>query len=150
MTTCVSKATAALVVIDQLDAVEAAVTVAGPRLAFIEIPLTVVTSESWRAGTPVTAHTIFTLSSILTERLQRARLGGTVIHVHFTLESMRSTWASTLKVVNKVDACSSISAGLRLAFINIILAVHPLVAGFTYTFICALIILACSTIATRV
>lgn len=62
-------------------------TVAGSSLAFVQIPLAVVTSEPRRAVALVTAHAVFTLSSILTERLQRARLGGTVIHVKFTLES---------------------------------------------------------------
>lgn len=108
MTTRVTKATAALVVIDQLDAVKAAVTVAGSSLAFVQIPLAVVTSEPRRAVALVTAHTVFTLSSILTERLQRARLGGTVIHVKLTLESMCSRWASALKVIDEVDACSSV------------------------------------------
>lgn len=37
-----------------------------------------------------------------------------------------------------------------MAFINIILTVHPLVAWFTYTLVCALIVLACSSVATWV
>lgn len=62
--TRVSEATATLVIIDQLHTVEAAGGVAGPRQAFIEIPLTVFSNESWRAGARVTAHAIHTLSSI--------------------------------------------------------------------------------------
>lgn len=107
-------------------------------------------NKSWGAGARVTAHTVNTLSSIPTARFPGAFFGGTVILVHFTLDPMRSKWADTFEAVDEVDAGSSMETGLRVAFINIILTVHPLVAWFTYTLICALIVLACSSIATRV
>lgn len=150
MTTCVSKATATLVVVDQLHTVEATGGVAGPRQAFIEVPLTVLSNESLRAGACVTAHTVHTLSAIQTARFTGPRLGGTIIHIHFTLDSMCSMWAGAGEAVDEVDTGSSMEAGPRVAFINIILTVHPLVAWFTYTLICALIVLACSSVATRV
>lgn len=150
MTTCVSKATATLVVVDQLHTVEAAGGVTGPRQAFIEIPLTVFSNESWRAGAGVTAHTVHTLTSIQTARLEGAMLGGAVIHVHFTLDSMCSRRAGAGEAVDEVDTGASMEAGPRVAFINIILTVHPLVAWFTFTLVCALIVLACGSIATRV
>lgn len=128
MTTRVSKATATLVVVDQLHAVEATGGVAGPRQAFIEISLTVFPNESRRAGACVTAHTVHTLSSIQTARFKGAGLGGTVILVHFTLEPMCSMWAGAGEVVDEVDTGSSMEAGPRVAFIYIILTVHPLVA----------------------
>lgn len=150
MTTRVSKATTTLVIIVQLHAVEAAGGVAGPRQAFIEIPLTMFSNKSWRAGTCVTAHTVHTLSSVQTARFKRARLGRTVIHIHFTLDPMCSRWAGTGEAVDEVDTGSSMEAGPRVAFIDVILTVHPLVAWFTYTLICALIVFTCGSIPTRV
>lgn len=63
---------------------------AGPRPAFVEIPLTVFSNESWRARARVTAYTVHTLSSIPTARLPGARLGRTVIHINFTLEPYKA------------------------------------------------------------
>lgn len=128
MTTCVSKATATLVVIDQLHTVQAAGGVAGRGKAFIEIPLAVLSNESWRAGACVAAHTVHTLSSIQTARFKGARLGSTVVHVHFTQVPMRSSSADAGEAIDAVDTFSSVQAGLRVAFINIILTVHALVA----------------------
>lgn len=150
MTTCVSKATTALVVVDQLYTVEAARCMAGLRQALVEIPFTVFPSESWKAGARVTAHTIHTLSSIQTPRFLGAWLGGTVIHIHFTMDPICSMWTDAHKMINEIDTCSSIETWLRMAFIDIIFTVHPLVSWFTYTLVCALIVLACSSIATRV
>lgn len=150
MTTRVSEATATLVIIDQLHTVKAALGIAGMRKAFIEIPLTVFSNESWRAGARVTAHTVHTLSSIQTAGLPRTRLGGTVIHVHFTLRPMCPRWTGATEAVDEVYTGSSMEARLRVAFINIILAVHTLVAWLTYTLVRALIVLARSSIATRV
>lgn len=150
MTTRVSKATATLVVVDQLHTVEASGGVAGPGQAFVEIPLTVFPDESRRAGAGVTAHTVHTLSSIQAARFKGAGLWGAVILVHFTLEPMCSRWAGTGEAVDEVDAGSSMQAGPRVAFIYVILTVHPLVAWFTYTLVCALIVLACSSVATWV
>lgn len=150
MTTCVSVATATLVIVDQLHTVEAAGSVAGPGEAFIQIALTVFANESRRAGACVTADAVHALSSIPTARLPGARLGRTVIHIHLTLEPMCSRWAGACEAVYKVDTGSSVEAGLGVAFIHIILTVHPLVPWFTYTLVCALIVLACSSVATRV
>lgn len=150
MTTCVSKATATLVIIIKLHTVKAAGGVAGPRQAFVEITLAVFSHKSWRAGACVTTNTIHTLSSIQTARFKGASFGGTVIHVHFTLEPMCSRWAGAGEAVDEVDTGSSMEAGPRVAFINIILTVDPLVARFTYTLVCALIVFACSSVATRV
>lgn len=88
--TRVSKATVTLVIVDQLHTVKAARVVAGPRQAFVEIPLTVFSDVSWRAGARITANTVQTLSSVQTARFPGALLWGTVIHVHFTLEPCRA------------------------------------------------------------
>lgn len=44
---------------------------------------------------------------------------------------MCSRWADTGEAVNEVDAGSSVKAGLRMAFIDLVLTVHPLVAWLT-------------------
>ncbi len=77
---------------------------AGPRQAFIEIPLTVFSNESWRAGARVTAHTIHTLSSIQTVRFSGASLGGTVVHVLLALDpyGAKNRWISWVWVSSKV------------------------------------------------
>lgn len=87
--TRVSNATEALVIVDQLHTVQAPRSLAGPRQTFVEISLTVLSSESWRAGACVSTHAVHTLSSIPTARLPGARLRCTVILVHFTLDSYR-------------------------------------------------------------
>lgn len=44
---------------------------------------------------------------------------------------MCSRWARAHEAVDEIDTGSSIEAGLGVAFIHIILTVHPLVAWFT-------------------
>lgn len=44
--------------------------------------------------------------------------------------TMCSRWAGTHEAVNEVDASSSVEARLRVALINIIFTVYPLVARF--------------------
>lgn len=150
MTTRVSKATATLVIVDQLHTVEAAGGVAGRRQAFVEIPFTVFSDKPWRAGARVAAHTVHTLSSVQTARLPGALLGGTVIHVHLTLDPMCSRWARTGEAIDQVDAGSPMHAGLRVTFVDVILTVDPLIARFTDALVCALIVFACGTVAARV
>lgn len=150
MATCVSGATEALVVIDQLDAVAAASSMAGSRQAFIDIPFTVLSNKPWKAGASVAADAVYTLASVSAAWLGGACTGGAVVFIHFTPESVCSWRADTGKVVDQVDASSSIEAGLGVAFVYIILTVHSLETWFAYTFICALIILACSTISAGV
>jgi len=165
--TRVSKATAALVVVDQLHAVEAAGGVAGPGQAFVEIPLAVFPDESRRAGARVAAHAVRTLPSVQTAGFEGAELGGAVVLVQLALEpcgaasgrasltasnkaqhlpcgyqplcgeyvicrlTMRSRRAGAREAVDEVDTGSAMEAGPRVAFVDIILAVHPLVARFT-------------------
>lgn len=45
--------------------------------------------------------------------------------------TMCSRWTCAGEAVDEVDAGASMEAGLGVAFINIILTVHPLVAWFT-------------------
>lgn len=117
--TCVSKATATLVIVDQLHTVEAAGSITGRREALVEIPLTVFSNESWGAGACVAAHTVHALSSIQTARFPGALLGCAVIIVHFTLDSYRAEnrWIS-LNVSSKVVHCfqDSILSALNIIF----------------------------------
>lgn len=122
----------------------------GPRQTLIEITLTVFSNKAWWTGACVTAHAVHTLSSIQAVRFPGAGLRGAVIHIYLTLKPMGSRWAGAGKAIDEVDTGSSIEAGLGVAFIDIILTVHPLVAWLTYTLVCALIVLACSSIATWV
>lgn len=45
--------------------------------------------------------------------------------------TMSPRWAGTGEAVNEVDTGSSIEAGVGVAFINIVLTVHPLVTWLT-------------------
>lgn len=85
--TCVTKATEAPVVIDQLHTVEGTGGVAGSRQAFVDIPLTVFSNEARGAGTGVTAHAVYTLTPVQAARLRRAGPGGAVILVDLTLHT---------------------------------------------------------------
>lgn len=148
MSTRVSKATAALIIIDQLHTVKATGGVAGFRQTFVEIAFAVFSNKSWRAGACVTAYTIHTLTPIQTARLRGARLGGTVILIDFTLDSVRSMWTGAGKAVDEIDTGSTVETRCRVTFVNIILTVHPLVAWFTSALVRALIIHTSSTVAT--
>lgn len=88
--TSISKAAAALVIVDQLHTVQASWGVAGPREALIQVSLAVFSNETWRARARVAANTVQTLSSIKTAGFPGAFLRGTVIHVHFTLNSYKA------------------------------------------------------------
>ena len=122
--TRVSVATATLVIVDQLHAVEAAGGVAGPRQAFIEISLTVFSNISWRAGARVTADTVHTLSSVPTARLPGARLGCAVVRILFTLEPCRAentsqSFLNTKSVKLKtLVICSTMSLTFILHYIS--------------------------------
>lgn len=88
--TSVSTVAAAQVIVDQLHTVLASWGVAGPREALIQVSLAVFSNESWRARACVAANTVQTLSSIKTAGFPGAFLRGTVIHVHFTLNSYKA------------------------------------------------------------
>lgn len=103
-----------------------------------------------RAGAGVPAYTIKTLSSVQTARFPGAGLGGTVIYIHLTLDPVCSRWADAGEAVNEVNTGSAMEARLRVAFINLIFTIYTLVAWFTYALICALIVFACCSVATRV
>lgn len=52
-----------------------------------------------------------------------------ILFSHLKL-TMCSRWAGTHEAVNEVDASSSVEARLRVALIDIIFTVYPLVARF--------------------
>lgn len=88
--TCVSEATEAPIVINQLYAVEAADGIARPRQTFVEIALTVVSNKPGRTGARVTTHAVDALPSISTPWLRGAGAGGAVVLVHLALNSYRA------------------------------------------------------------
>lgn len=94
--TCVSGATEALVVIDKLDAVAAASSMARSRKAFIDIPLTVLSNKPWKAGASVAADAVDTLTSVSAAWLRGAWAGGTVVFIHLTPDPCRAARRSYL------------------------------------------------------
>lgn len=90
MRTSVSQAAAALVIVDQLHAVEAPWGVAGPGEALVEVPLAVLADKPGGAGARVAADAVQTLASVETARLPGALLGGAVVHVLFALDPCES------------------------------------------------------------
>lgn len=84
--TCVSMATVALVVVNQLFTVKGARSMARLGLTFIQISLTVFPNKSCRAGARVLTNTIHTLSSITAARLPGTRIRRTIVFIHLTLD----------------------------------------------------------------
>lgn len=150
MSSCVTKSTAALIIVVKLHTIQAAGRITGLRQTLVEISFTMFSNESWRAGASVSPNPIHTLSPVQTARLRGAWLGSTVIYIDFTLYSMCSWWAGTDEVVDEVDTSSTIETGLRVTLIYIILTVDSLKAWFTFAFVRALIVHTSSSIATRV
>lgn len=85
MSPCVTKATAALIVIVKLHTVQAAGRMTGLRQTLIQISFTVFSNKAWRAGAGVSADPIHTLASVQTARLRGTRLWSAVVHIDFTL-----------------------------------------------------------------
>lgn len=85
MSSCVTKATAALIVVVKLHTVQTAGRMTGLRQTLIEISFTMFSNKARRAGARVSPNPIHTLPSVQTARLRGARLWSTVIHVDFTL-----------------------------------------------------------------
>lgn len=85
MSSCVTKATAALIIIVKLHTVQAAGCMTRFRQTLIEISFTMFSNESWRAGASVSPDPIHTLPSVQTAWLRGARFGSTVIHIDLTL-----------------------------------------------------------------
>lgn len=85
MSSCVTKAAAALIVVVKLHTVKAARRVAGLRQTLIKISFTMFSNKARRASARVSADPIHTLPSVQAARLRGARLWSTVIHVDLTL-----------------------------------------------------------------
>lgn len=85
MSSCVTKATATLIIVVKLHTVQAAGRMTGLRQTLVEISFTVLSNEPWRASASVSANPIHTLPSVQAARLRGARFRRTVIHVAFTL-----------------------------------------------------------------
>lgn len=80
--TCVSAATAALVVVGELDAVKTPGGVARAGQALVDVALTVLAREARRARAGVAADAVHTLPTVLAAR---ALVGRTLVQVFLTL-----------------------------------------------------------------
>lgn len=117
-----------LVVIGELDAVQAALRAAWVGQAFIDVPLTPIPSKARQTATTVASDPVHTLAAIKAVGAPSA-----VIDVFFTQQTPSAWWAGTLEMVHKVDAGASILAWLVLALIHFILTVDTLISWNTLT-----------------
>lgn len=80
--TGVTEATAALIVVSQLDAVEAAGFVARVWAALVNVTFTALAGKTGRTHTLVLTNTVDAVTAIQTGR---AKLRGTLVDIHLTL-----------------------------------------------------------------
>lgn len=84
-----------------------------------------ITFKSWSAVAPVVVHLIKTCAIVLTGSR------GTLVDVQVTVVALKSRHTETLVGVDPVFTDGSILAGLRLALVNVLLTVRPLVPSST-------------------
>lgn len=128
MTSCEGAAADTLVVIFELNTVQAALRAARVGQAFIDVPLTPLPSKTRQTATAVASNPVHTLATI-----KAVRASSTVINVLFTKQAPGAWWARTLEMVHKVDAGASVLAGMVLALVHFILTVDTLISWNTLT-----------------
>lgn len=128
MAACEGAAADALVVISELNAVQAALRAARIGQAFVDVPLTPLPSKARQTATTVASNPVHTLATI-----KAMGAPSTVINVLFTKQAPGAWWARTLEMVHEVDAGASVLAGLVLALVHFILTVDTLVPWNTLT-----------------
>ena len=84
-----------------------------------------ITFKTWSAVTRVMIHLVQTCAIVLTGS------GGTLIDVQVTVGTLKSRHTKTLVATVPVLTDGSVLAGVRLALINILLTVQPLVPSCT-------------------
>lgn len=128
MPACESAAADALVVIFELNAVQAALGAARVGQTFVDVPLTPLPSKARQAATSVASDPVYALAAI-----KAVGALSTVIDVLLTQQAPGAWGAGTLEMVHKVDAGASILAGLVLALVHFILTVDTLISWNTLT-----------------
>lgn len=128
----------ARIVIDELDAIQAAFRVAGVGEALVDISFTTLTGKARKATAGVAPNLIHALPTV--EAMRASCIWSTVINILFTPQASSAWWTGTLEMVHQVNASPSILAWLVLAFIYLIFTVDSLVSWYTLTSISSNII----------
>lgn len=118
----------ALVVVGELDAVQAALRAAGARQALVDVPLTPFAGKARQAATGVAPNLVHTLTTV-----KAVGSLGTVINVLFTKQAPSAWRTGALEMVHQVNTGASVLAWLILALIHFILAIDTLVSWDTLT-----------------
>lgn len=105
--------TVAVVVVDQLNAVQCASIRARIRQTLIDVTFATRTHKSRRAGTFKTAHAIDTSAIVVA----RTRL--TIVLIEFTNNAQSTGRTGTAEGLNEIVAGASILTGIRRAVINV-------------------------------
>lgn len=134
-----------LVVIFELNAVQAALRAARVGQAFVDVPLTPLPSKARQTATSVASNPVHTLATI-----KAVGAPSTVINVLFTKQAAGAGWAGALEMVHKVDAGASILAGLVLALVHFILTVDTLIPWNTLTSVSSNEVTAGGTVLARI
>lgn len=122
MSTCISSATLAAVVVGQLDAAVCAPWVTGVGQTLIDISFTALSNISRRANAVVATNSIHTFSFVEALRLFGHNIDKwvAVINVDFTMNTLGSPGTGAFVGIDQVNAGAPILAWLGEAFIDLI------------------------------
>lgn len=122
MSTCVSSATLAAIVVGQLDAAVSASGVTGVGQALVDISFTSLSNITRGAKAVVASDSIHTLSFVKALGLfgHKVNEWGAVVNVDFTVNSLGSPGTRAFVGIDQVNAGAPILAWLGEAFIDFI------------------------------
>lgn len=126
-----------MVVIGQLDAVKTVGETAGVRETLIYVSLTSFSCETRGAIAAITTHSVHTgaIVKALRRRAAQPQGGSTVIFIDLTENTQCARGAGTDVMSHKINASASILARMRLALIDLHLAVLSSIAWHTVTLV---------------
>lgn len=148
---CEARLANALVVVGQLDAVEAVGGTAGVRQALVNVALASFSGESRRAIAAIPPHPVHTGSIIQALGSSAAQPHGwsAVVLVDLTENTQGAGGAGADVMSDQIDARASVLARVRLALVDFYLTVLPSIAWHAVTLVSSHISPAGGAIATR-
>lgn len=136
-TSCETQLADTLVVIGQLDTIQTGTGVTGLGEALVYVTLASVAGEAWRTVAAVPANPVHTCAVVQTlgGRSTEPHGRSTVVLVDLTQNTQGAWGAGADVMADQVDAGASVLTGVRLALIDLHLAILPHVAWHTITLV---------------
>lgn len=109
--------------------------ITGVRETFVDITFTALSNKARRAVTTVASDLVNTLAIIETfwSPGKGVNEWGAVIHVDLTVHSLSPPGTRALVCIDQIDASATILARVGQTLVDLLRAVHPMVASDTLT-----------------